>query len=228
MSSWVFIEAGKSLRAEFDREFPGRDKASDGTIGNEAHAESSSDHNPDETGTTPYEDSDSINEVHAEDVDDDLRRPGVTMQMCLDIIVGRHRSGQDSRLQNIIYNRRIISRSWGWDSWHDYTGASAHTEHAHFSFRYGSGSGSSNPENRTAPWGLESIVTKDEIKDAVREVLAEKDVKGGLAQAVWDRDTIPNTAADAETNPNTKAGYALGDVRSRLIEIGETLKPAAG
>jgi hypothetical protein len=137
-----------TLRTEFNRLAPSRDKASDGSIGDAAHAQESSDHNPDETGNTPYEDADNINEVHAIDVDDDLRKSGWAMDKCLEIIITRHRTGRDSRLQNVIYNRRIWSRSWGWTA-RAYTGANAHTEHAHFSSRY-----TTAQESDTRPWGL--------------------------------------------------------------------------
>src|SRR6188508_2031617 len=64
------VPASDVLLAEFNYIGPKRSKASDGTIGDTAHANDSSDHNPDETGRTPFEDSDSINEVHARDVTD--------------------------------------------------------------------------------------------------------------------------------------------------------------
>ena len=148
VASWILIPCLQSLRNEFNELAPNRDKASDGSIGDPAHAASSSDHNPDETGRTPYEDSDSINEVHAIDVDDDLRLPGVTMQSRVNLIVERHRTGKDDRLQNVIYNRVIWSRTWGWTP-RAYTGASPHTEHAHFSARY-----TTAQEKDTRPWGI--------------------------------------------------------------------------
>jgi hypothetical protein len=148
VASWILVPCLVSLRTEFNELSPGRDKASDGSIGDAAHAQESSDHNPDETGTTPYEDADNINEVHAIDVDNNLRKSGWTMDKALEIIILRHRNGQDDRLQNVIYNRRIWSRSWGWTA-RAYTGASAHTEHAHFSSRY-----TTAQESDTRPWGL--------------------------------------------------------------------------
>lgn len=155
MASWILIPCLVSLRDEFNRLSPGRDKASDGAVGDAAHAAESSDHEPDDTPglRTPYTDADNIPEVHAIDVDNNLRKSDWSMDRCVEIIVARHRKGTDDRLQNIIYNRRIWSRSWGWTP-RAYTGASAHTEHAHFSARYGSGTGPSNPENDTRPWGL--------------------------------------------------------------------------
>ena len=148
MASWILVPCLVTLRSEFNAIAPGRDRASDGSIGDLAHAQTSSDHNPDETGATPYEDADSTNEVHAIDVDKDLRRPGWTMQKAVEIIVVRHRQGRDNRLQNVIYNRVIWSRSWGWTA-RRYTGANAHTQHAHFSARY-----TTAQESDTRPWGL--------------------------------------------------------------------------
>ena len=148
MASWILVPCLVSLRQEFNRLAPTRDKTSDGSIGDAAHAGEPSDHNPDETGRTPYSDADHINEVHAIDIDRDLRKPGWSMNKCLEIIITRHRAGHDNRLQNVIYNRRIWSRSWGWTA-RAFTGANAHTEHAHFSARY-----TTAQERDTRPWGL--------------------------------------------------------------------------
>ena len=148
MASWILVPCLVSLRNEFNTLAPARDKSSDGSIGDSAHASSSSDHNPDETGSTPYEDADSTNEVHAIDVDIDLRRSGWTMAKAVEIIVTRHRTGADDRLQNVIYNRRVWSRSWGWTA-REYTGSNPHDKHAHFSSRY-----TTAQESSTRPWGL--------------------------------------------------------------------------
>ncbi len=148
MASWILVPCLVSLRTEFNTLAPSRDRASDGSIGDSAHASSSSDHNPDETGATPYEDADSRNEVHAIDVDADLRKSGWTMERAVDLIVSRHRRGLDNRLQNVIYNGRIWSRSWGWTE-RTYTGSNKHNKHAHFSARY-----TTAQESDTRRWGL--------------------------------------------------------------------------
>lgn len=152
MASWTLVPCLVALREEFNALSPKRDKTSDGAIGDTAHSSSSSDHNPDETGTTPTEDADSINEVHAIDVDNTGPWPdGVTMERCVQEIVSRHRSGADNRLQNVIYNRRIWSRSWGWTQ-SAYNGANPHDHHAHFSSRY-----STAQENDVSPWGIRDL-----------------------------------------------------------------------
>jgi hypothetical protein len=141
------------LRNELNQLSPSRDKATDGSIGDAAHAAEPSDHNPDETGTPERYDSDGINEVHAIDVDKDLRKSGWNMTRVVRTIADRHRRGLDNRLEYIIWDRQIASRGSGW-AWVGYDGSNPHTDHAHFSARYGSGSGTGNPENITAPWGL--------------------------------------------------------------------------
>lgn len=217
MANWILVPSLVSLRNEFNRLAPNRDKASDGSIGDTSHAASPSDHNPDETGRTPYEDSDHSNEVHAIDVDDDLRKPGWTMTKCVEIIVIRHREGRDNRLQNVIYNRRIWSRSWGWTA-RRYTGASAHTEHAHFSARY-----TTAQERDTRPWGLLEAddVTKSEFNAWMTEWARSAAGREALARAVLAYDPgkdasgkvpaggIANPGADAAGNPTVGAAWAL-------------------
>src|SRR3954466_4890576 len=151
MASWVLIPCLKTLFAEFDRIAPNRDKASDGSIGDTAHSQTSSDHNPDETGNVPIRDADRVNEVHAIDVDNTLRESDLTMEKAVQFLLGRCRSGAEKRLRYIIYNRRIWSASSGWVQ-KTYTGASPHTEHAHFSASY-----ETNLEASTASWHLEDI-----------------------------------------------------------------------
>jgi len=212
MASWILVPCLVSLRNEFNKLAPGRDKASDGSIGDTAHQQESSDHNPDETGRTPYSDADHINEVHAIDVDDDLRKSGWTMEKCLEIIVTRHREGRDDRLQNIIYNRRIWSRSWGWTA-RTYTGASAHTEHAHFSARY-----TTAQESNTKAWGLLEAddVTKSEFTSWMTEWAKSSAGKQALAIALLTYDPgadkpggVMNQGDDYPTNKTVQPAWAL-------------------
>jgi hypothetical protein len=187
MASWILVPCLVSLRNEFNALAPGRDKASDGSIGDSAHAQSPSDHNPDETGSTPYEDADNVNEVHAIDVDSDLRRSGWNMQKAVEIIVIRHRQGRDDRLQNVIYNRRIWSRQWGWTA-RVYTGANAHTQHAHFSARY-----TTAQESSTRAWGLL------EAEDDDMATITQTDFNARM-DAWWSARMNPNAVDNPQRN----------------------------
>jgi hypothetical protein len=168
MADWVLIPAGRALFAAFDDLAPGRDTASDGAVGDAAHAAETSDHNPDETGSVPIHDADHVNEVHAIDVDDDLRTPGLTMEAVVQFVLGRVRSGAERRLRYMIYNRRIWEADNGWAQ-RTYTGASAHTEHAHFSFSY-----TTSLEANTGSWHLEEINVPLEISDAQLNDIASR------------------------------------------------------
>lgn len=207
--SWSNIPASLSLRDELNAAFPARDKASDGFIGDTSHSAGSSDHNPDETGNTPYEDSDSIDEVHAFDADSDLKQAGWTMTRVCNIIVARCRSGAEKRLRYIIWDRKIISASWGWSEWRDYTGASPHTEHAHFSFLYGSGAAPGNPEQITTPWGILAAVEEEDVAlDAADKSFITAEVAKAVKAA-----TDARAALTAEVNnvPAEVFAFKYGD-----------------
>jgi hypothetical protein len=201
MASWILVPCLVTLRNEFNLLAPGRDRASDGTVGDAAHATSSSDHNPDETGRTPYEDADRRNEVHAIDVDDDLRRSGWDMNRCLKIIITRHRRGLDNRLQNVIYDRRIWSRSFGWQA-RAYTGSNAHTQHAHFSARY-----TTAQENDTRPWGLVEEV--DEVAFADEKIK----VTATTGKELFDPDRKAGSEVEAATVLQLAAIWARRSAR---------------
>lgn len=137
---------------------PNRLKAQDGTVGDTTHEEKVSDHNRDETGNTgSSSDWDDINEVHARDVDS--RGPWLIKggaERIVQLIVANVRAAGYARrrVKYVIFRRRIWEWVGGAFVQRAYAGADPHEEHFHVSFMYGSGSGSSNPENNTAPWGI--------------------------------------------------------------------------
>jgi hypothetical protein len=202
-ADWVLVPCLVSLRAEFNLAGPNRSKASDGSIGDTAHASSSSDHNPDETGATPYEDSDRLNEVHAIDVT--RAGPwlsGFDFDDAVDRVRLRHLRGEDDRLQNIIYKARIASRSWGW-TWRPYGGGNPHDKHAHFSARY-----STAQESDTSPWGVagkSSAGGEDDDMTTKAEFISwlkDGDVRLALAAAVMNTDGVVTAPDDASPNPD--------------------------
>ncbi|GIE75784.1 hypothetical protein Aph02nite_17340 [Actinoplanes philippinensis] len=157
MASWILVPCLDCLRDELNLIAPNRDKTTDGTIGDAAHQQHVSDHNDDEVGKVPIRDADSKHEVHAVDLDADLRTPGLTMEMVVQHIVARCRSGAEKRLRYVIYNRRIWEASNGWKQ-RDYDGDSPHTEHAHFSASY-----ETAHEASTASWGLDELKGEDDM-----------------------------------------------------------------
>lgn len=228
MASWVLVPCLVQLRNEFNKIAPGRDKASDGSIGDTAHQHSSSDHNPDETGTVPVRDADKSNEVHAIDVDRDLRESDLTMEKVVQFILGRCRSGAENRLRYIIYNRRIWSASSGWVQ-KAYTGSNPHDKHAHFSASYTSGR-----EASTASWHLEDIpvaLTSDDRKtienlikaNSVNNGEVEKVVSAALTAALgtFVDDFLAVKIGD-KGNPHRTVGDVLRDTaKLRGVLVGD-------
>ncbi|OJF15401.1 hypothetical protein [Couchioplanes caeruleus] len=218
MASWILVPCLVSLRNEVNRLAPSRRKDSDGSIGDTSHAAGASDHNPDETGNTPTKDSDRINEVHALDVDKDLRKAGWNMARVVQVIVTRHRQGRDDRLDYVIWDRRIWARSWGWTA-RAYNGDNPHTGHAHFSARYNTAQ-----ESNTRPWGLleeDDDVTKTEFTAWMTEWARSSAGRDALATAVLAYDpgkdaagkvsaaAVVNPDDDAASNPTVRPAWAL-------------------
>lgn len=190
MSAWTVVPCLMVLRDEFNLVSPKRDKGADGTIGDTAHAGGgTSDHLPDEDyAALRDKDSDHANEVHALDIDSSGPWPGGKSWFHRTIIeiVAREKADYESpttigRLQYVIWDGRIASRSWGW-TWQEYNGQDRHTNHAHFSARYVTAA-----EASTRPWGVAPApvipgpppalefedMTPDQIKAIVLDALGE-------------------------------------------------------
>jgi hypothetical protein len=224
MASWILIAAAQSLFDAFNELAPNRDHASDGSIGDEAHREEVSDHNPDETGKVPIHDADHINEVHAIDVDNNLNVPDLDMEYVVQFILLRCRSGAERRLRYIIYNRRIWEADNGWKQ-RVYTGASAHTEHVHFSFSY-----TTELEASTVSWHLEDIpvaltdADKNWISQQIRAPYTDTD-KTGLSETEVGHDTLSQQVPNGTKpgNPQEDFYEVIRDMGIILVEISEKL-----
>ena len=118
----VLCKAGQQLREQFDDTYPDRDRTSDGWIGNRAHQNRPSDHNPDAEGI-----------VRAIDIDRDLSgkaKPDLMPDLADQI---RHAAKSDKRIAYIIFNGKIASSRLGF-RWRKYSGSNPHHAHCHISF----------------------------------------------------------------------------------------------
>ena len=198
MADWTTVACLLTLRAEFDRVSPHRDRGADGTIGDSAHT-SSSDHTPDEDSSVLRDhDADSKNEVHALDIDSSgpWPVPGWFNATIL-ALVERERADYESpttvgRLQYVIWNGRIASRSWGW-TWRDYNGADPHTNHAHFSARYVTAA-----EADTRPWGVKGDdVSSQDVIEALESAAGRKAIITALQG--WTEENPDSTKTPKES-----------------------------
>ena len=223
MAAWVLVPCLVRLRTEFNAIAPARDKTSDGTIGDAAHQASQSDHNDDEVGNVPIRDADRKHEVHALDIDVNLRTPGLSMEAVVQFLLRRCRSGAERRLRYIIFNRRIWSASSGWKQ-QRYTGANAHDKHAHFSASY-----ETAREASTASWHLEDIpvaLTAADKKWISAEIA--KQVKASIDD-IWAFNigtatgTPSQRAAGAIVTTNLRSGSLANDQMPKLADAVEQI-----
>jgi hypothetical protein len=162
------------LRSPVNARFPNRDKASDGTIGDEAHARTESDHNPDENGV-----------VRAQDFDDDTRDP---QEPSLGKWLGeRLRLSRDPRISyfisygRIFYGPAVAARRgvqpW---TWLVYTGTrDPHDTHCHLSVVDGPAA------DDTRPWVL--------------QLPGEQPQEDDMAYSDWPERDKQELAADVAT-----------------------------
>ncbi|HEX2551621.1 MAG TPA: hypothetical protein VHK64_08510 [Nocardioidaceae bacterium] len=219
MSDWALTKGLQNLRNQVNAAFPDRDKASDGTIGDAAHQAETSSHNPDDTpGSTPEWNGDPDNdpEVRAWDMDSDLSMHGVDAQDVVDHI--RHLPGVSNVLRYIIYNRKIYKASNGWTA-QDYTGASAHTEHIHFT-----GAFTQSADNNTSfDFHLEDLVALDQ-SDIDKIVAAIGNIGVPVGGETWAAKTAwgysARKAYEIQNNlPGQLSNVTSGTVTSLVAAI---------
>jgi hypothetical protein len=142
--TWRDARSIDVLKDELDAAHPNRSTASDGTIGDSAHASRNSDHNPwvilDEVGI-----------VRARDVTHDPAH-GVDCDVLAERIAALIALGGHPALRHgayVIRNRRIFSFDRRDEGWRPYSGSNPHEKHMHVSV-------SLDPAgfDSTAPWGI--------------------------------------------------------------------------
>jgi hypothetical protein len=122
---WRMAEALETLRRQINAMAPDRDRASDGGIGDRAHQNSTSDHNP-------WVMDGPVGVVTARDF---THSPATGCDA--GVLVEVLRASRDPRIKYMIWNRRVCAGTprggqpaW---AWRPYTGKNPHTRHAHVS-----------------------------------------------------------------------------------------------
>lgn len=178
-----------ALRSEINRVFPHRDKSSDGWVGDPAHAQRVSDHNPDESSKPP-------GCVDALDVDVDDGDPTKDLRVMLIKRAIAHPS-----THYVISNGIIYSREYGFRP-RTYTGTNGHYHHVHISILKTAAARVS-----TRPWGLRATRPYPILK------YGSKGPRVLAYTTALKKHGYPTTDTDLIQSPTVKATKKLQDDR---------------
>jgi hypothetical protein len=212
--SWRLAGALITLRNAVNAKWPRRDKASDGTIGDAAHASRSSDHNP-------WIEVGGVGVVRALDVDVD----GISAAWFAEELRKLGAAG-DPRLTGggyVIFNRRITSGDF--KRWVAYNGRNPHTSHVHVSF-----SRNRAGFDSTAPWPFLGSAPRPPATTPKPKPTGRATIRrGSKGQLVRDLQTrlrtryplyARNVVTDGDFGPKTEAAVREFQRRSRLAVDG--------
>jgi hypothetical protein len=133
--AWRVARSLEKLREQLDAAWPRRGKASDGTIGDAAHASRSSDHNP-------WHKVRGVGVVTARDITHDPAS-GADMRMFREAL----RRSRDYRIKYVVAFGEIMSSTTSPWLWRRYTGPNPHNRHLHISVHPG-------PCDDSRPWNV--------------------------------------------------------------------------
>lgn len=233
--AWYLNTALTKFRTAVNAAYSARDFASDGTIGDTAHAGTSSDHNPDPAGQVD------AGSVDAWDMDVDLT-PGRSAAADIEALKRLFQAHPSSAYW--IHNDQICKRSTGWKrESYAYAGANRnrHTAHVHWNTR-------ESHENSSVAWVIDGggaeLTGEEKIKLHVlgwfmqNGVIAQMDpvTIPALSEAGYGGATVPNklaqklaaiTAAIAAGAVDIDLDVLGDDIAAGLIEAGwNDLTPA--
>lgn len=167
--AWYLNPALSRFRREVDAAYPNRDRASDGTLGDEYHQATNSDHNPDRDGS-----------VDAWDMDVELNGPGEPYQPDVEWLKFVFECHESSWYW--IHNSEIASRGNGWIR-EPYAGPNTHKGHVHWNTR-------ESHENSAEPWRVAMLTAREIIGADV----APGDEALSLGNTVWQARAAARSA----------------------------------
>ena len=150
--AWRLAKSLTTMRGELDDKFPGRSKASDGSIGDAAHASRTSDHNPNSRGVVCAID---VTTQGQDEVGDAI----VTA------------AWKDRRVKYMIWKGRIVSSTTSPWVWRNYSGSNQHNHHLHISV-------GGNYDSAT-PWGIAAPAPPEPPYPGPRGTLGVFPLEGG-------------------------------------------------
>ncbi len=191
MVSWRVAESLVTLRNEVNVKFPRRNKSSDGSIGDAAHASRSSDHNP------WIADPPGPNVVSAIDITHDPKS-GCDSYALAEFL----RQKKDKRIKYVISNGKIFAGADGPNPWvwRKYSGSNKHDHHVHISVE-----DRKSLYDNTSPWGLFGSDEMPEHEEEHPDPAPDTIRRGDIGDDVRRLQTILGIAVDGDFGPKTEA-----------------------
>lgn len=198
----------KNLGSQINRRFAFRSPTSDGAVGDYAHSQGSSGHNPDDTSHDNAEwdsDSDTKKEIRAIDVDKDLNDSyGIDMQEVINHMI--RLPGLSIVIRYIIYRGKIYHVRNGFAP-ETYIGDNKHTEHAHFSGAWSQAS----DENTSFDFKFDQLGVDMPVLD------------GADVTKIWAAEGGPANARITAFNMLSEARAAARSADARTLAISQAL-----
>lgn len=186
------------LRDQVNALCPKRSKISDGLKGDDAHAKTKSEHNPDHNGV-----------VRALDLTNDPAN-GFRSRALAECLVAT----RDPRILYIISDGQIISSQTSAWQWRKYVGKNSHHHHVHISVV-------SDPKlyDSDKPWDL-SRLNAAPVKDA--KPIVERPIlrRGSKGEAVRLLQSKINTSVDGDFGPKTESALKAFQKSKGLVADG--------
>lgn len=200
---WRVARSLLHLREQVNAKYPGRSKASDGTIGNAEHAARSSDHNP-------YIKDGNVGVVRALDLTHDPAH-GLDSEHLAQALV----ASRDPRIRYIISNKKICSGAGGpnpW-KWRPYTGANPHNHHCHISVL------EDKPHyDSVQDWDLSGVAAPRE--DAPPASAHPTLRRSSTGVAVKELQTLLGLVADGRFGPETETAVKAKQKAAHIVADG--------
>ena len=179
-----------TLRAEFNQAFPGRSKSHDGWIGDAAHAQTKSDHNPDGKGR-----------VRAVDLTGEGARGAALAEVAIAALKARGQKGY------VIHNGRIANPDVQAGAWRSYSGSNPHAHHVHVSAHTHLTSSARWGVVRLSPPRVSGILDRNTI--TLLQALV-----GARVDGVMGKETI----GKLQTLVGVEADGLMGPITARALE----------
>lgn len=201
--AWRLAKGLEKLRSQVNEKWPGRSKDSDGTIGDEAHASRSSDHNP-------WVKDGSTGVVTGMDITHDPKTGCDSYALAEQLL-----RAKDQRIKYVISNKKIASgtgqgqEAW---KWRPYSGANPHNHHVHISIKPEKASYDS-----TAPWMLDGMPVSIQPDYVAPSPTIRK---GSSGEYVRQLQTLLSIAVDGEFGPKTETAVKNFQTLNKLVSDG--------